>query len=157
MSLPTTGALIEGPQGFDQHFRAVASRRRASLRILLQFSPGTYVYFSRQTRTSGCISSIRGGTTLSTWAVEVVSIGATLLGPDASPGAPGIVLLEAASIETADTGALTKHLAVDTRVSFGLFGAELSGCHPDVLLPTGVLGREVAQRNPSPILHRLPS
>jgi hypothetical protein len=50
---------------------------------------------------------------LFTWAVVgVVPMGATLSGPDMSPGAPGEVRLEAASFEAAGTGAELVPLAV---------------------------------------------
>jgi hypothetical protein len=72
----------------------------------------------------GFVASLPGGTTLSTWAVEVVvPVSATLSGPDTSPGAPGEVHLEAASIEAAGTGAVPVPLAVGLSVLLGLFGA----------------------------------
>jgi predicted nucleotidyltransferase len=63
-------------------------------------------------------------TTLSSWAVvEVVPMGATLSGPDTSPGAPGEVRLEAASFEAAGTGAELVPLAVVLSVPLGFVGA----------------------------------
>jgi predicted nucleotidyltransferase len=61
---------------------------------------------------------------LSTWAVvKVVPIGATLSGPDTSPGAPGEVRLEAASFEAAGTDAELVPLAVGLSVPLGFYGA----------------------------------
>jgi hypothetical protein len=53
----------------------------------------------------------------------VVTMGATLTSPNTSPGAPGQVHLEAASIEAAGTGAVLEPLAVGLSDPLGLFAA----------------------------------
>jgi hypothetical protein len=69
--------------------------------------------FTPETFTGVLLRRSPGRTTLSTWAeVEVVSMGATLSGPDTSPCASGEVRLEAASFEAAGTGAELVNLAV---------------------------------------------
>jgi hypothetical protein len=50
-------------------------------------------------------------------------MGATLSGPETSPGAPGEVRLEAASFEAAGTRAELVPLAVGLSVPLGYFGA----------------------------------
>jgi hypothetical protein len=65
----------------------------------------------------------------------VVPMGTMLSCPDTSPGAPGEVSLEAASIEVAGTGAVLVPLAVCLSVPLGLFGAAglASKCPPAVV------------------------
>jgi hypothetical protein len=68
------------------------------------------------TRTLGLFRRSPGGTTLTTRALLVVLVGATLSSPDTSPGAPG-----AASVESGGKGGVPEPLFVGFSVSLGLF------------------------------------
>jgi hypothetical protein len=143
-----TLALIEGPKGGDSGPEAFGSleyqHQDLSFRLGHELASGlranplqesTRVFHPRHVH-RGFVSSLPGGTTLSTWAVEeVLPMGATLSGRDTSPGGPWEVRLEAASIEAAGTGAVLVPLAVGLSVPLGFFGAAgwSSKCPPAVV------------------------